>query len=384
MCSILLRLTCKGKQIYLSDRYTREKKLTFRMDSIRTPYFPLLSITERKAAFVALGHTLATLPTDLFATWQAQAEGKNGWFTPASTEAAISGISLMLQEDELSQWLSHYTFIPQESNIPQESKKIGVVMAGNIPAVGFHDFLCVLLSGHTLLAKLSSQDTVLIKHIAHLLTTIEPGLAPQIHFVERLNDTDATIATGSDNSARYFHYYFGKKPHIIRQNRTSCAILNGQETTEELQALGNDLFQYYGLGCRNVSKLYVPEGYDFRILLDALEPLGVGLTYYKYANNYDYHKSILLINQVAHYDNGFLLVTPSEALASPMSVLHYEPYTSTDTLTQKLTSHADKIQCIVSQNGWYAGSISFGKTQSPHVWDYADGVDTMQFLLELA
>ncbi len=332
---------------------------------------------ERKAAFLELGRQIQALPGDQLEEWQARARNENPWFTPESTAAAMEGIASMLTEQSLTQWLAGYT-IPARS-----PRKIGVVMAGNIPAVGFHDFLCVLLSGHILLAKLSSQDTVLLKAIASLLTGIEPRFGDQIHFVERLTQADAIIATGSDNSARYFHYYFGKKPNIIRQNRTSCAILTGEETRDELQALGQDIFQYFGLGCRNVAKLYVPEHYDFTTFFESIEPLQPVASHYKYANNYDYQKAVLLVNQVPHLDNGFLLLTENNALVSPMAVVYYETYATRAELEQKVEANQEKLQCVVSQKGWYPGSLSFGNTQCPQAWDYADGVDTLRFLLNL-
>lgn len=332
---------------------------------------------ERKAAFLELGKQLKALPNDQLQEWQARARNENPWFTPESVASALEGIAAMLAEQPLNQWLAGYEITEHP---PQP---IGVVMAGNIPAVGFHDFLCVLLSGHNLLAKLSSQDTVLLKAIASLLMGIEPRFGEQIQFVERLNQANAIIATGSDNSARYFQYYFGKKPNIIRQNRTSCALLTGQETREELLELGQDIFQYFGLGCRNVAKLYVPQNYNFTEFFESIEPLKEVGNHYKYANNYDYQKAVVLVNQIPHLDNGFLLLTENEALVSPMAVVYYETYATRDELEQKVQANQQKLQCIVSKEGWYPGSIPFGTTQCPGVWDYADGVDTMKFLLAL-
>ncbi|MEJ7661621.1 MAG: acyl-CoA reductase [Hymenobacter sp.] len=257
---------------------------------------------------------------------------------------------------------------------------MGVVMAGNIPLVGFHDLLCVLLSGHSLLAKLSKDDTVLMRWIIQELTTIEPAFGERIKVMERLNAADAFIATGSDNTARYFEFYFKSRPHLIRRNRTSLAILTGHETAEEMLLLGADIFQYYGLGCRNVSKLYVPAGYDFVPLLDALQPWYPVLNHHKYQNNYDYNKSIMLVNAVPHFDNGFLLLTENAALVSPISVVHYGTHVQEIDLLDQLTDVAARTQAIVSAGGRCAGSVPFGRAQHPGVDAYADGIDTMEFL----
>ena len=334
----------------------------------------MLNHASRLAAFAALGQRLATLTEDELTDLAARARNRNGWFDLPNVRAAIAGIAHLLAEPQLSQWAGRY---PAE---PTEPRQVGVVMAGNIPLVGFHDLLCVLVSGHTLLAKPSKEDTVLMLWIAKELTEIEPAFTERIQFVERLNAADAFIATGSDNTARYFEYYFRNKPHLIRRNRTSLGILTGRETAEELAQLGPDIFQYYGLCCRNVSKLYVPEGYDFVPLLDALQPYHRVLDHHKYQNNYDYNKSILLVNAVPHYDNGFLLLTEREAVVSPISVVHYSTYTQEIDLLDQLTNVAAQTQCLVSAGGRYPGSFTFGRAQTPGVADYADGIDTMEFL----
>ena len=330
--------------------------------------------SERLAAFVALGHRLAHLTTDELAAQAARARNQNAWFDLPNVRAAVAGIAHLLAEAPLRQWAARY---PPE---PRTVRQIGVVMAGNIPLVGFHDLLCVLLSGHILLAKLSADDTALMSWLIDELLTVEPRFAEAIRVVPRLNAADAFIATGSDNTARYFEYYFGKRPHLIRRNRTSVAMLTGLETSSELALLAPDIFQYYGLGCRNVSKLYVPEGYDFIPLLDALQIAEGVLNHHKYQNNYDYNKSILLVNGVHHYDTGFLLLTRSKALVSPISVLHYTEYESEIDLADQLTDVAAQTQCLVSAGGRFAGSVPFGRAQEPGIADFADGVDTMEFL----
>ena len=330
--------------------------------------------SERLAAFVALGQRLSQLSADELTNLAARARNQNAWFDLPNVRAAVAGVAHLLEETPLRQWATHYPLAPATV------RQVGVVMAGNIPLVGFHDVLCVLLSGHMLLAKLSADDTVLMSWVLDELQALEPRFADFIRLVPRLNAADAFIATGSDNTARYFEYYFGKRPHLIRRNRSSIAVLTGHETSSELALLAPDIFQYYGLGCRNVSKLFVPEGYDFVPLLDALQ-IGEGvLNHHKYQNNYDYNKSILLVNAVHHYDTGFLLLTRSAALVSPISVLHYSEYSSEVNLVEQLTDVAERTQCMVSADGRFAGSLPFGRAQSPGVAEYADRIDTMKFL----
>ena len=284
---------------------------------------------------------------------------------------------------KLTAWLNAYP-IQVEMGVNRTPATVGVVMAGNIPAVGFHDLLCVLLSGHRLLAKLSSQDFVLIHYLIQKLVEINPAFGQLIEEAERLNAADAYIATGSTNTARYFEYYFAKKPHIIRKNRTSVGILMGEEGEDEFEKLSHDISDYYGLGCRNVSTILVPEGYDFIPLLRTLEPnVNTYLNNHKYKNNYDYNKSIYLINGVPHLDNGYLLLTENANLVSPISVLYYQTYQTQADAQAWITQHADQIQVVASAQGWYSGSVPFGHTQRPGLMDYADGVDTMAFLTQL-
>lgn len=333
--------------------------------------------SERLAAFVALGQRLSTISADELTALAARARNQNAWFDQPNVTVAVRGLAHLLAEEPLRHWAARY---PAE---PTTVHQVGVVMAGNVPMVGFHDLLCVLLSGHILLAKLSADDTVLMLWLMEELTRLEPRFTDFIRVLPRLNAADAFIATGSDNTARYFDYYFGKRPHIIRRNRTSVAVLTGRESSSELALLGPDIFQYYGLGCRNVSKLFVPEGYDFVPLLDALQ-VGAGvLNHHKYNNNYDYNKSILLVNAVPHYDTGFLLFTRSAALVSPISVVHYGEYTSEIDLVDQLTDVAAQTQCVVSAGARFAGSLPFGQAQSPGVAEYADRIDTMEFLAQL-
>lgn len=336
-----------------------------------------MTLENRIEAFAELGKQLQKLTPEERQEWAQAAMSRNTWFNEENVSKALDGIILMLDERYLREWLYPY-HLKQVT-----SQKVGVVMAGNIPMVGFHDFLAVLLSGHYLLAKLSSADEPLMKRLADMLVGIEPAFANQFEFVHLLKEADAIIATGSDNTARYFEYYFAKRPHIIRKNRSSVGILTGHEEEDDLQALGEDIFRYYGLGCRNVSKVLVPEGYTFDKFFEANAHRTNLLDHHKYQNNYDYNKSILLVNRVPHFDNGFMLVQQSQGLVSPISVLFYDTFSSLTDLRQKLNAIKDKTQVVVSAHGWLEGSIPFGEAQRPMVWDYADGVDTLNFLQKL-
>jgi hypothetical protein len=259
-------------------------------------------------------------------------------------------------------------------------------MAGNIPLVGFHDFLCVLVSGNIFTGKLSTQDQHLLPALAGILISEAPSFAERVMFIDRLETMDAVIATGSGNTSRYFEYYFNKYPHIIRKNRNGTAFLSGNETEDELAALGADLFQYFGLGCRNVSKLYVPEGYDFGRFFTCIASYSGIINHHKYANNYDYRKAIMMVGRIPFLDNGFLLVKKDAALSSPVAVLHYEEYRDEGEAVQKINAEIENIQCIAASV--FPGACSFpivpfGAAQRPSLTDYADGVDTMEFLINL-
>ncbi len=333
-----------------------------------------MNLVQRIDAFSKLGDKINQVSSADLQEVIDNIKNQNPWFTEENTTLALSGVAKFLDKSNLEKWTSSYLLAPKES------KNIGVAMAGNIPLVGFHDFLCVLLSGHNLTSKLSSQDSILIKWLTDLLISIEPGFSTRIVFQERLNHVDAMIATGSDNTARYFEYYFRKIPHIIRKNRSSCAIILGEEPADELNLLGKDVFTYFGLGCRNVSKFYVPEGYNFIGLLDSWAPFHDIIYHHKYCNNYDYQKSILLVNGIHFFDTGYVLVTENNALVSPISTVYYETYVDQNDLAKKISVHRDKIQCLVSANSWYKGSVAFGKSQLPEVWEYADNIDTLKFL----
>ena len=305
---------------------------------------------------------------------------ENGWFTKEMVESAFYGIAEMLNENELKQWLETYL---KSIDFDRKPKEVGIIMAGNIPAVGFHDFLCVLLSGNTAVIKTSSDDALLIPSISDLLISIDSSFSERINFIKAPRSKyDAVIATGSNNSARYFEQYFGKYPNIIRKSRTSVAILTGEETEKEIEGLAKDLFTYYGLGCRNVSKLLVTESFDVQRLIDGLIKYSSFLkNNVKYQNNIDYNKSIYIINKIPFLDGGSFLFKEDQSLHSPISVTFYEKFNSLEDIDSYIERNKDEIQCVVSSQ--ISRGVSFGAAQHPKVWDYADKVDTMKFLLEL-
>jgi len=332
-----------------------------------------MKLEERLNAFIKLNQVLSELSASERAEIITQAANNNRWFDTSNVEQALSGLIHLTDPVKMKTWLTGYDLKPSKQKI------IGLIMAGNIPLVGFHDLICVLLSGNKAAIKLSSQDLFLMQWIIRKLCEIEPAFIDQIDVCEQLKVMDAVIATGSNNTARYFDYYFGKYPHIIRKNRTSVAILNGKETDTELMELGKDVFTYFGLGCRNVSKIWVPQDYDFLPLLDLWTSFKKVADNFKYHNNYEYNKSIYLVNGFTHLDTGFLLLAESEALTSPISVLYYQKYQNLTEVNQHLTENQDKIQCIVSGQ-LSKNFIPFGQTQVPEISDYADGMDVMRFL----
>ncbi len=313
-----------------------------------------------------------------------RAHEQNPWFTKENVLYALDNWSKALQPEKVDRWFEKENFKNNEN-----PKTVGVVMAGNIPLVGFHDFLSVLASGHKIKAKLSSNDKFLLPLLAKYLMYLNPEYKDQIEFVDdTLKDIDAVIATGSNNTARYFDYYFGKYPHIIRKNRHSVAVLTGKESQEELVKLADDIMRYFGLGCRNVSKIFVPENYDFNPLFRALLKYKDLINYQKYANNYDYNKAVYLMSvdeQVRNslIDNGLILLKQDSHYASPIGTLFYEYYKDIDDVQKILEHDRDQIQAVVSHEPELKNTLAFGQTQSPELWDYADGVNTIEFLNKL-
>jgi len=335
------------------------------------------AITTQIVAFSKLGSLMANPDNELNEIIDDELH-YNAWFTPANVKKAVTSIGHMLNTVDLETWLSKY-------NPKSSGKKVGLILAGNIPLVGFHDVLCVLASGNHALIKASSQDNHLIKYVLEKLVEIDNNFAGSFSFIERLENFDAVIATGSNNTSRYFDYYFGKVPNIIRKNRNSIAVLTGNETAEQLHKLGHDIFDYYGLGCRNVSKLLVPDDYNFNFFFESIEDYNPIIHHHKYNNNYDYNKSIYLVNSDKHFDNGFLLLKQDERLTSPLAVLFYSNYADIKDAERIINTESEKIQCVVSAAPLEVNNqvVTFGQSQQPKLWDYADGIDTMEFLSKL-
>lgn len=304
-------------------------------------------------------------------------QSHNGWFTPEQVYFSVKSWAEALTEENLNKWLSNYDF----SNV--EPKTVGLILAGNIPLVGFHDFLSVLISGHNVLVKTSSNDQKLLPFLAKYLISINSEFEKSIEFTDgKLENYDAIIATGSNNTARYFEYYFKDKPSIIRKNRNSVAVLNGKESKEDLNKLGEDIFRYFGLGCRNVSKLFVPKNYVFDTFFESIFSYQDVIHYEKYANNYDYNKAVFLMSNFKLLDNGFLTIKEDTSYSSPISSVFYEFYDDASDLQNRLQKEQDQIQCIVT-NFPLENAVAFGESQKPNLWDYADNVDTIEFLLKI-
>jgi hypothetical protein len=305
----------------------------------------------------------------------------NPWFIPSFVRFAFEAWAEALQEHKISHWLKKY--LPKIESWKSPAS-VGIIMAGNIPMVGLHDLLCVLASGHRPMIRLSSSDDHLIPAVLDMLVKIDPGLKDHFTVVQGpLKNFDAVIATGNNNSSRYFDYYFGRYPHIIRRNRNGVAVITGHESEEEMKKLATDIFMYFGLGCRNISKLYLPDGITVEEIMPFFNDYTFLSDHNKYRNNYDYQKSIFLINRIDHRDNGFLLAREESALMSPISVIHTETYHNAKVLDHDLHLLHDQIQCIISIDKNITGAVPPGRSQFPELWEYADGVDTMEFLMTL-
>lgn len=317
-------------------------------------------------------------PTD-FENLLLKAEQYNPWFTQEYLKFSFENVITMLNEEALTEWVANYP----ELYFADSDFRVGVIMAGNIPLVGFHDFLSVFITGNVFIGKLSSQDKFLLPFLADYIIKEDNRFASKIIFTENfLKNFDAVIATGSNNTSRYFDYYFGKYPNIIRKNRNSVAFLTGDESKEDIENLGKDIFYYFGLGCRNVSKLLLPEDYSIPKLLDNWQSFDFVTQHTKYFNNYEYNRSLLLINKEPHFDNGFLILREDDSLVSPVSVLNYEFYSDKDARIRRLNIYNDQIQCIVSNENVIKNAVAFGKSQSPTLMQYADNVDVINFLGE--
>jgi hypothetical protein len=338
-----------------------------------------MKLQERLDALVSLGEGLQQ-QSDLLQAIIQRTHYNNPWFTPENQTAAIKAIaSRLLDASLLRDWAAGYGISDEPVG-----KTVGMVMAGNIPLVGFHDLICAFAAGCRSQIKLSEKDRFLLPYFLKCLEAIHPGSEDYFAVVDSLKGFDAVIATGSNNSARYFEAYFGKYPHIIRRNRNAVAILDGTETLEELAALGQDIFQYFGLGCRNVSKVYVPAGYDFQPLMETLHDFKEVILHHKYKNNFDYNMALVMLNRIPFINNGCIILTESQAIASRIAMLHYEFYNDTSSLAATLQGKSEEIQCIVSHvelPSW--DCVGFGKTQEPDLRDYPDRLDVMDFLVGL-
>lgn len=331
-----------------------------------------MNLQQRQEILLQLAQYISAQPPE----WEmacTRAEQQNHWFTRAFINlAASSVVDHFLEKNALENWIAHYKL---DDNI--QPKTVGIVMAGNIPLVGFHDFLCVFVSGYKQVCKLSSKDDILLKHLVDKMTEWNPAVADHVQFASSLKNCDAYIATGSDNSSRYFEYYFGRYPSVIRKNRTSVGILTGHETEAELSLLADDIMLYFGLGCRNITKLYVPQHYDFVPLLNALRKYSWMFEHHKYRSNYDYQLAIYLMNNIYYMTNDCIVLIENETIFSPIGSLHYSYYQQIDDAKKALAGN-EKVQAVVG-----VGGLAFGQAQQPSLMDYADGVDVMQFLLGL-
>ncbi|MBL7801799.1 MAG: acyl-CoA reductase [Chitinophagales bacterium] len=341
------------------------------------------NLVDNIAKIVKLGELLQN--DERIVTAKERAGQKNPFFTPEFVQSAVNAISeRMLQKEKLEQWLLAYPAFHSFST----DKTVGIIMAGNIPLVGFHDLLCAYVCGYNINIKLSSKDDILTATIIQLLQEIEGDAGQKIAIVEKLENFDAVIATGSNNSYKYFEYYFRNRPNILRKNRTSVAILTGNETKDELLGLADDIFMYFGLGCRNVSKLYVPQGFDITSLFPYFDKYNWMHEHSKYMNNYDYHRAILLLNQTPHLADDKVMMQENKALSTPLSMLYYQHYENIEALQKELLVLSIDIQCIVCASLTekalgYNGTVGFGKTQFPELNDYADGINTIEFLLSV-
>lgn len=345
-----------------------------------------MNIDKRIDAFVRLGERMIVdsmqCSTSEFKKVIKDASNHNPWFTSENVYYAIDSIAkLWLTRETLESFIAKY---PKDYFAPTKSKKVVVIMAGNIPFAGFHDMLCVLLYGHRFLGKVSSKDGHLISTLIDLLVEIEPEFKEMIELSEvTLHGFDAVIATGSDNSSRYFDYYFKSYPTIIRKHRNSIAVLSGNETEEDLTHLSDDIFIYFGLGCRNVSMLLVPKGYDFKGLLKAFKVWQNLDAHNKYMNNYEFQKTMNLMNLIDHIDTDFMLLKQNESIGSTVGVVHYKEYDKIDEVLEFVNQHLNGLQCIVGNGSLIPNAIPFGSTQTPRIDEFADGIDTIDFLAKL-
>jgi Acyl-CoA reductase (LuxC) len=367
--------------LQLKNKYNSSKVANIPNFALRYEFIPtfikIMKLQERILLFATLGKVLESeLEAGNLEELLYAAKSKNAWFTIDNLKLSLSAIcQKYLNEKVISDFCKQY-----EISEVAISKKVGIVAAGNIPLVAFQDILHTILMGHAALVKPSSQDELLLRFLYSKMTQIDARVEKYFEFADRINAAEAYIATGSGNTSRYFEYYFASKPHIIRKNRTSLAVLDGTETKIEIANLANDIFMYFGLGCRNVSKLLVPKGYDFEAFFKGIEYWNTVSMHSKYNNNYEYMKAIYLVNRELHLDNGFLLLKENSEMASPISVLFYSFYENISEVKDFISVNAEKIQLVCSKNEFIKNKIPFGASQEPNINDFADGVNTVEFL----
>jgi hypothetical protein len=338
-----------------------------------------MTLNERIDTLVELGDYIRNMEGELEFVIR-QAFVNNPWFIVDNIKKSLTAIeSQYLSRQELEKWTAHY-----EIPVNLHQKTVGLILAGNIPLVGFQDIINVFVAGHTSLIKLSDKDRYLITHLIKKMVKINPASESYFKITGRLADFDAVIATGSNNTARYFESYFGKYPNIIRKNRNAVAIITGKETDEDFKALSEDIFTYFGLGCRNIAKIYVPKDYDFNHLLEILHERKTIVNHNKYKNNFDYNMAFHILNRTPFYNNGCIILIESEVIPSRIAQLNYEYYDNLEELSVELVEKSDQIQCIASKNTVNnLSTVAFGSAQTPSLMDYADGIDTMKFLIKL-
>jgi len=335
----------------------------------------MATLSQRIRAFEILGDMLdewCTAPQDVDAIQKTVSV--NPWFREEDIVKALQNLRPWLTRESLEEWCAAYVI----EDRPDIRARVALVMAGNIPLVNFHDALAILIQGHQLLSKTASRDPFLFPALAQELIKINPDFERDIQCENGLlKDFDAVIATGSNNATRYFSYYFGKYPHIIRHNRSSIAVLDGTETDEQIEAFGADVFDYFGMGCRNISLFLLPENMDVTRLAGAWKSWTSIGNHGSYFNNYEYRKAVLLINSRPHLDSGFFLMEENESLHSPIGVLHYARYRNPKHLQNMLGELAADTQVCY---GFQDERVLPGTGQAPALMDYPDGVDTMAFL----
>lgn len=345
----------------------------------------MITLQERLEAFDRLSRVLLSFIkkenqnnfTQIISESLKKAEIKNQFFIPQFVLHRLSAIADLCSIENLNKWTANYNNLEKES-----SKRVGLVMAGNIPIVGFHDLLSALIAGFNVVVKMSSKDDILPRMIIDILIEIQPKFADKIFIAkDKLENFDLVIATGSSNTTRYFEYYFRKVPSIIRSSRNSLAVLTGNESQEQLDGLADDVLLYFGLGCRNVSKIFLPENYDFNKLFGKFYKYSFFVNYNKYMNNYEYHRAIFIINKINFLENGFLILKEDSSIASPVGVLHYEYFSNIEHVKNFILSNKNLIQTVVASEKLFERHSEFGKSQMPNLWDYDDGIDTLDFLL---